>query len=196
MFAEAMATTSFDQHASQWNAVTSRDARFDDAFVYAVVTTGVFCRPTCPSRRPRRENVRFYHSIEDAQRAGFRACRRCRPTEPRREGDARVELVRELIDADPERTPTLAELAEAASLSPFHLQRVFRKHVGVSPAQYARSRRLERFKKSLRAGGRVTDDRGSPDCVSGAFIVASNGRIHEEMLRVVREGAAAPRPEG
>lgn len=138
-----------------WQAVQARDRRFDGRFVFAVCTTGIYCRPSCGAKHPRREHVAFYATPEDAARAGFRACRRCRPDEL----DAQVHMVAEacaLIDADDDRIPTLDELGARLNVSPAHLQRVFKRIMGVSPRRYADARRVERFKAQLKAGEPVT----------------------------------------
>lgn len=138
----------------RWHFVLSRDASHDGQFVYAVQTTGIYCRPSCPSRRPDRSNVKFFESGLVARTAGFRACRRCLPDEV----DARkqaVAQVRHLLEtAEP--SPTLAQLAQAVQLSPSHLQRVFKATTGISPKQYALALRGERLKRRLREGATVT----------------------------------------
>ncbi len=136
---------------ARWRAVLSRDVRLDGSFVFAVETTGIYCRPSCPARRPRRDRVRFYLLPEHAERDGFRACRRCRPREAAVESP-RVELVRRvcaLIDEERERVPTLASLGARVGLSPFHLQRTFRRATGITPREYADARRMHRFKELL-----------------------------------------------
>lgn len=142
----------------RWNAVLVRDARCDGSFVYAVRSTGIYCRPSCPSRRPRRDRVAFFATTESARRAGFRSCRRCRPDE--RPGPAaHVELVGRIcryLENGPDRPPTLEELGAWAGVSPFHLQRTFRKIVGLTPRQYAENHRVERLKANLRKGDDVT----------------------------------------
>ncbi len=143
----------------RWRIVRERDARFDGSFVYAVRSTGIYCRPSCPSRRPARPRVAFYPLPELAEREGFRPCRRCRPREAAR-GDPRVQRVREicrLIDSRPDERLTLAELARRSGASPHHLQRTFKRIVGITPRQYADARRIERLKARLRKGGNVTD---------------------------------------
>jgi len=138
----------------RWRAVMQRDARFDRVFVYAVRSTRVFCRPSCPSRRAGREQVVFFSDPAAALAAGFRPCRRCRPDAPG-DVDARVERIGQVCRAIEERdegVPTLAELAETAGMSANHLQRVFKAVTGVSPRQYADAVRLDRLKQSLRAG--------------------------------------------
>ena len=141
-----------------WRAVATRDAAADGHFVYAVITTRVFCKPSCPSRRPLRENARFFPSSSDAARAGYRACLRCRPEQA---GDdprlmATMALVeRHLVHGDPARL-TLAVLAERLDISPFHLHRVLRAALGIPFAQYLRARRRERLKQALRRGRSVS----------------------------------------
>lgn len=138
----------------RWRAVQEHDATFDGQFVYAVQSTGIYCRPSCPSRRPSRELVRFFDAPEAASQAGYRPCKRCRP-----DGDSpQIELARraaELIDESDERL-TLAELGEALAVSPSHLQRVFKRVIGVSPREYAARSRTERVKERLRERDDVT----------------------------------------
>ncbi len=142
----------------QWQSVLARDVEADGAFVYAVHTTGVYCRPTCPSRRPRQENVAFFALPEAAEQAGFRACRRCHP-EQAVIRDPQVEVVQRVcraIAANPEAPPTLASLGADVGLSPFHLQRTFKRVMGITPRQYADACRMDRFKGELRKGEAVT----------------------------------------
>jgi AraC family transcriptional regulator of adaptative response/methylated-DNA-[protein]-cysteine methyltransferase len=138
-----------------WTAVLARDPAAEGELVYAVTTTGVFCRPTCPSRRPSRENVRFFSDPDAAASAGFRPCRRCRPQE--RHADAElVETLSARLSRD--RTVTLQELAQATGRSPFTIERIFKRVLGVTPAQYQRQRRAASFRRELKFGGaRVTD---------------------------------------
>ena len=142
----------------RWLATEARDAGCDGAFVFAVSSTGIYCRPSCPSRRPKRQNVAFYALPEAAERAGYRACFRCKPRETAA-ADPRIEAVRQtcrhIEDAD-ESPPTLATLAAQVDLSPHHLQRTFKRYMGISPRQYADARRIERLKASLKAGDQVT----------------------------------------
>lgn len=138
-----------------WQAVLNRDIHYDGKFVTAVKSTGIYCRPSCPSRHPLRQNVNFYATPEAAVQAGFRPCRRCRPDEV----DAQVALVQQAcayIDAHLENAPTLDELGAQLHVSPFHLQRMFKRVTGVSPRQYAETKRLERFKQGLREGESIT----------------------------------------
>jgi AraC family transcriptional regulator of adaptative response/methylated-DNA-[protein]-cysteine methyltransferase len=139
--------------ASRWQAVVDRDPAA--GFVYAVVTTGVYCRPDCPSRRAKRENVRFFDTNEAAEAAGFRACLRCRPGEADRNA-ALVEQACRTIETA-EETPDLATLADAASLSTFHFHRVFKARTGLTPREYARACRDRRVRAALAETGTVTE---------------------------------------
>jgi AraC family transcriptional regulator of adaptative response/methylated-DNA-[protein]-cysteine methyltransferase len=138
-------------------AVASRDARLDRAFVYAVRSTGIYCRPSCPSRRPRPKQMQFFAIPEAAERAGFRPCLRCRPQHAPRSTQA--ELVRRVcsaIEADVDRPADLRRLAEGSGISAQHLQRTFRKALGITPRQYADAIRIARLKTHLRKGIDVT----------------------------------------
>jgi AraC family transcriptional regulator of adaptative response/methylated-DNA-[protein]-cysteine methyltransferase len=145
-----------NQETRYWRAVEQRDARFDGQFVYAVRSTGVYCRPSCPSRRPLRAGVLFFREPDSAERQGFRACRRCGG---RRDNGARLDTrICRFIDQhlEDEGPITLAALAAEFHKSPFHLQRVFKRAMGVSPREYAEARRLGRWKKHTRQGRDVT----------------------------------------
>lgn len=140
----------------RWRRVLARDRASDGAFVYAVRSTGIFCRPSCASRRPLRVHVRFFADPKEARRSGFRPCRRCRPevaSDPRRTLVARI---CKTLAQSTESIPTLAQLAETFKMSPFHLQRVFKAAAGVSPRAYAATLRLSRLKASLKNGEPVT----------------------------------------
>jgi AraC family transcriptional regulator of adaptative response/methylated-DNA-[protein]-cysteine methyltransferase len=141
--------------AACWQAVLDRDSAFDGRFVYAVQSTGIYCRPTCPSRRPRREQVRFFPDSAAARAAGFRACRRCAPDQALAPQAELVERACRLIETAPEAL-SLAQLGAALSVSPFHLQRVFKSVTGLTPRQYAAGLRAGRFKAELRDGRPVT----------------------------------------
>lgn len=136
-----------------WQAVMGRDARFHSAFVYAVRSTGIYCRPTCPSRRPKRAQVMFFAVPEQAEKAGFRPCRRCRPTLPAGE---ELRKICRIIEGNLEGPITLAALGRQAGMSPHHLQRSFKQALGVSPRQYADGLRLAALKTSLKEGHNVT----------------------------------------
>jgi len=141
----------------RWAAVVARDAAADGSFVYSVRTTGVYCRPSCASRRARPENVRFHATGAAAAAAGFRPCRRCRPDQPSlaEQNAALVTAACRTIEAA-ERAPTLEALAAAAGLSPFHFHRIFRSVTGVTPRAYAREQRARRMRSALDAERTVT----------------------------------------
>lgn len=142
----------------RWAAVVARDRAADGTFFYSVATTGVYCRPSCAARRPRPENVRFHLTRAEAERAGFRPCRRCRPDQPspaERQAAQVVEACRLIETAD--EPPSLEELARAVGLSPHHFHRVFKAVAGVTPKAYAAARRAERLRAGLTRSGTATE---------------------------------------
>lgn len=139
---------------NQWQQVIERDARQDGRFVFAVRTTGVYCRPSCPSRRPRRESVEFFPTPNEAERAGYRACLRCRPTEISSQA-LYVARARQILD-NAEGIVTLQQLSKQVRLSPFHLQRLFKRATGLSPREYQAARRMQQVKHGLRQSSDVT----------------------------------------
>ncbi|HEY1676382.1 MAG TPA: bifunctional DNA-binding transcriptional regulator/O6-methylguanine-DNA methyltransferase Ada [Candidatus Sulfotelmatobacter sp.] len=142
---------------SRWNAVVARDARLDGEFVFAVSSTGVYCRPSCAARRPRRENVQFFSRPDAAEQAGYRACLRCRPKA--RSGNAEsddMKAICRFIEQHLDEPLTLARLGKEFHQSPFHLQRRFKAVVGITPREYADSCRLKLLKRNLQAGDSVT----------------------------------------
>jgi len=157
-----------------WRIVLSRDRRYDGAFVYAVRSTGIYCRPSCPSRRPRRQQVDFFPVPEVAERAGFRPCRRCHPGDAPAP-DPGVPLVRtvcQLIDAHPDRPARLSALSARTGVSTHRLLRTFQRVLGISPRQYRDARRLDRFKAELRSRRRV-----SPALYEAGY--GSTSRVYE-----------------
>ena len=138
-----------------WNAALARDRSFDGRFVTGVLTTGIYCRPSCPARHPRRENVRFFPDGAAARAAGLRACLRCSPDEVSR--DERAVLMAIAAIKAAEQPLALAGLAGDAGYSVAHFQRVFTRHTGLSPAAYARALRAERAAEALTEEARVTD---------------------------------------
>jgi len=141
----------------RWDAVIARDERHNGEFVFAVATTGVYCRPSCPARRPRRENVTFYSRPEQAEKAGFRACLRCRPRSVT--GDSQADLAKEIcryIEQHLDEPITLERLGKVFRQSPFHLQRRFKAALGITPREYADSCRMRLLKRNLQAGDNVT----------------------------------------
>jgi len=139
---------------NKWQQILARDARQDGSFVFAVRTTGVYCRPSCPSRRPRRDSVEFFADPREAERAGYRACLRCKPTQISDQAQY-VLRARQLLD-NAERVVTLAQLSKRIGLSPFHLQRLFKRVTGLSPREYQSARRMQHVKTQLRKGEDVT----------------------------------------
>jgi AraC family transcriptional regulator of adaptative response/methylated-DNA-[protein]-cysteine methyltransferase len=140
-----------------WEAVLARDSSQDGRFVFAVSSTGIYCRPSCPSKRPRRSNVTFYGKAEEAERAGYRACLRCRPKAA--DGNPQMAMVKAVcryIEQHLDEPVTLARLGSEFRQSPFHLQRTFKQVLGVTPKEYADSCRLNQVKRNLRAGHSVT----------------------------------------
>jgi methylphosphotriester-DNA--protein-cysteine methyltransferase len=142
----------------RWQAVRRRDRAADGSFVYSVRTTGVYCRPSCAARLPRRENVRFHATCEEAERAGFRPCKRCRPNGSslaERRAAAIAKACRTIERA--EELPSLAALAHAAGLSRFHFHRVFKAVTGVTPKAYGEAHRARRLREELSRGASVTE---------------------------------------
>jgi AraC family transcriptional regulator, regulatory protein of adaptative response / methylated-DNA-[protein]-cysteine methyltransferase len=150
--------------SQRWQAVLARDSGMDTAFVYAVRSTGIYCRPSCPSRRPRREQVAFFRQAAIAEKAGYRACLRCKPASngndaPNEDARALAQLCREIekqIGEDPECTLKLADLSERAGISSHSVHRLFRKMIGITPRQFADALRLRKLKGRLQRGDSVT----------------------------------------
>lgn len=141
-----------------WQAVLSRDSRFDGRIFFGVRSTGIYCRPSCPARRPRREQVVFFQIPEAAESAGFRSCRRCRPRIAAT-ADPQIEMVRRAcryIEDHIDTLPTLEALSAHTGVSPYHLQRVFKRVAGITPRQYAEACRLSKFKTRVKKGESVT----------------------------------------
>jgi AraC family transcriptional regulator of adaptative response/methylated-DNA-[protein]-cysteine methyltransferase len=145
------------EEQSRWNAVVARDQKRDGEFVFAVSSTGVYCRPSCAARRPRRENVRFFPAPQAAEQAGYRACLRCRPKtlSGNKESDA-VKAICRYIEQHLDEPITLQRLGKEFHQSPFHLQRRFKAVLGITPREYADSCRLRTLKRNLQAGDSVT----------------------------------------
>jgi len=140
----------------RWSMVLARDVRADGDFVYAVKSTGVFCRPTCPSRRPKRENIEFFDLPSQAQQAGYRACRRCAPLE-RNPQMQKVEAACRYIDENLDVTLSLTAISRHVAISPFHFQRMFKRALGISPREYQQARRTGKFRQALRSDSSVTE---------------------------------------
>jgi AraC family transcriptional regulator of adaptative response/methylated-DNA-[protein]-cysteine methyltransferase len=140
---------------TRWAQVTARDKAADGSFVYAVKTTGVYCRPSCPSRLAKRENVSFFAAPVEAETAGFRACRRCHPAAAQEPAASLMQAMAHYITAHAEESLPLARLADQAGMSPFHFQRAFKAALGISPREVQAAARMARFKAALRGGGEV-----------------------------------------
>lgn len=161
----------------RWTAVRARDAGADGRFFYSVASTGVYCRPSCGARTPRPENVSFHASRTDAEAAGFRPCKRCRPDLPplaERQAAMVAALCRQIDDADT--LPSLDALAASAGCSRFHLLRVFRAHTGLTPRAWAAARRAERLRERLADGASVTEA-----IVDAGY--GSTSRVYEKSAR-------------
>ena len=162
-----------------WEAVLKRDRRCDGRFVYAVSSTRVYCRPSCPSRRPTRNHVTFFDSVQRAEAAGFRACLRCRPQlSAGSEAEQRVERARRYLDEHSDESVTLRRLAAQVGLSPFHLQRTFTNVVGLSPKAYQDAKRMKRFTVSLKRGETVTNATYEAGFGSSSSLYA---RVHADL---------------
>jgi AraC family transcriptional regulator of adaptative response/methylated-DNA-[protein]-cysteine methyltransferase len=142
--------------ATRWAAVLDRDATADGRFVYAVASTRIYCRPSCPSRRPRRQQVRFFSTPGAAEVEGYRACLRCRPREGETDAVRRVRDAQRYLEQHLDETVTLERLGQAVGLSPYHLQRTFKRLTGMTPRAYAGARRMELMKSRLKEGDSVT----------------------------------------
>ena len=182
MMTHAVSTNPADDKL--WQAVLARDARGDGRFVYAVRSTGIYCRPSCPSRRPNRDSVRFFAGPDAAEIAGFRECRRCHP----RAGVApapgldHVRKAAAFIASHADEPITLAQLAAHVRTSPFHLQRTFTRILGISPRAYQDALRAQRFRRDLRTGKPLT----------GAMYDAgygSSSRVYEQQPTGTRHDA-------
>lgn len=142
---------------TRWHDVTTRNRAADGTFVYAVKTTGVYCRPSCPSRQAKRANVAFYTAPAEAEAAGFRPCRRCHPAAVQEPATSLMQAMAAYITQHAEESLPLARLADQAGMSPAHFQRAFKAALGVSPRAYQAAQRLARFKAALREGEGVLE---------------------------------------
>lgn len=139
-----------------WQAVLAHDRRYDDAFVYAVRSTGVYCKASCPSRRPRREQVRFFTRPAEAQEAGFRPCRRCQLARTNDEHETMVQRLCRYIEVHSDEPLSLDTLSAEVHLSPTYMQRVFKQIMGITPRQYQQSCRMAQLKTEMKEGKGVT----------------------------------------
>ena len=163
------------QSVERWQLVLDRNPLADGQFVYGVRSTGIYCRPTCPSRRPRADQVEFFETPREAESAGFRSCLRCKPqgAPPRAEI---VTAASNYLKANSDRTVTLTEVAQHVHLSAFHLQRIFKQQTGVSPREYHASLRTSKIRGSLRTSSSVTDSVYEAGFSSSSRFYESAGR--------------------
>jgi AraC family transcriptional regulator of adaptative response/methylated-DNA-[protein]-cysteine methyltransferase len=169
----------FTDDESRWQAVVSRDPAADGVFVYSVRTTGVYCRPACAARRALRENVRFHATCRDAEAAGFRPCKRCKPTGEglaARHASAVARACRAIEEADD--VPSLDDLANSVGMSSYHFHRIFKAHTGVTPRGYAAAHRAQRVRRELTQSPTVTS------AIYGAGF-NSNSRFYESSREVL-----------
>ena len=181
----------FDGQDSRWDAIINRRNEAEHEFLYAVRTTGIYCRPTCSSRKPRRENVEFFDSSSDAELAGYRACKRCKPNCPATE-DRRTALVRHAcrrIEACQE-IPSLQQLADEAGLSPSRFHRVFRHVAGVTPKQFAAAVQTRRVQDGLLNGESVTSAVFAAGFNSGSRFYEKSARLLGMQPSAYSAGAA------
>jgi AraC family transcriptional regulator of adaptative response/methylated-DNA-[protein]-cysteine methyltransferase len=183
-------TNTLPAPTAAWRAVERRDASFDGRFVYAVSSTKIYCRPSCPSRRPTRSRVEFFSAPSEAERAGYRACKRCRPSsEEASRIDRAVADASAFISAHATETITLDRLARRVRVSPFHLQRAFKRVMGVTPREFRDAERRKLLASRLRSG----------DTVSRATYEAgfgSSSRVYESAARDMGMSPAAIRKGG
>lgn len=171
-----------------WQSVLARDAAADGKFVYAVHTTGIYCRPSCPSRRPKSDSVEFFAAPAAAERAGYRPCKRCTPHQADRQRAAVLAACRH-IDAHSGERLTLQTLGRKVGLSPYHLQRLFKQITGVSPRDYQEARRIAQFKHGVRNGRTIT-----AAMLDSGF--GSSSRLYEKSARHLGMTPARYRKQG
>lgn len=177
----------------RWEAVIRRDKNAAGAFIYSVKTTGVYCRPSCPARLARRENVAFHLKPKDAERAGFRACQRCKPNDPSAQGEQAAIVARACrLIVDAEEPLALDALAEAVGMSPSHFHRVFKSMTGLTPKAYATAHRAKRMHEELSRRGTVTSAiYNSGFNSNGRFYAESNKRLGMKPMEFKSGGEGA-----
>ena len=169
----------FSSDEARWQAVRDRDPAADGLFYFSVRTTGVYCKPSCPARLALRKNVRFHATCQDAEAAGFRACKRCKPTEAsltERHASVVARACRAIEEAD--EVPSLDELAASVSMSPYHFHRIFKEQTGLTPKGYASAHRAQRVRDQLARSSTVTQ------AIYGAGF-NSNSRFYESSTEVL-----------
>ena len=193
----SMTTATIDRAAAdsvRWDALVRRDTSETGPFVVAVRTTGIYCRPNCPAKRPNRENVEFFDDRRGAERAGYRACKRCRPEvdDPTPAIERAVQAATRLLD-EAESPVTLARLAETVGVSPGHLQRAFTRTVGLSPRAYGDSVRAERLRRALERGEDVTGAIYGAGFGSTSRVYSTGDRVVGMAPATFRKGGAGER---
>lgn len=181
----------FHTDKARWQALVDRDERADGQFWFSVKTTGVYCRPSCPARLPNRENVAFYESITDAEKAGFRACKRCEPQGPglaARHAEAVASACRMIKEAD--EFPSLGQLAKLVKMSPSYFHRLFKATTGLTPKDYANAHRADRMMKALPKRETVTEAIYEAGFNSNGRFYAGSSRMLGMRPREYREGGA------
>lgn len=153
-----MTSTQFNTDDARWNAVCNNNSDADGAFYYAVITTGIYCRPGCRSKLPNRVNVEYFTTCDDAEKAGYRACKRCKPSAPSKTNETEQKIIHacRIIEGS-ETSIKLDDLAARVGLSPYHFHRLFKKIVGITPKQYASRQQSRRFQSHLKTSQSVTD---------------------------------------
>ena len=153
-----MTPEQFGTDEARWQAISESDPRADTIFYYAVMTTGIYCRPSCRSKLPNRCNVEYFTTSDDAEAAGYRACRRCRPTATAKAEKREQKIIEACrILEESETSIKLGDLAMQVKMSPYHFHRLFKKIVGVTPKQYASRLRSQRFQKNLKTSPSITE---------------------------------------
>jgi len=153
-----MTSAQFNTDDARWNAVSENKSDADGVFYYAVITTGIYCRPSCRSKVPNRDNVEYFSTIDTAEAAGYRACKRCKPTAISKAEETEQQIIRACrIIEESETSIKLDELAKQVNLSPYHFHRLFKKIVGVTPKQYASRHQSRRFQTNLKTSPSITD---------------------------------------
>jgi len=153
-----MTPAQFNTDEARWNAVREDNSDADGVFYYAVITTGIYCRPSCRSKLPNRSNVEYFNTCDDAEDVGYRACKRCSPTATSKAEEIEQKIIHACrIIEKSETSIKLDELAIEVNLSPYHFHRLFKKIVGVTPKQYASRHQSRRFEKDLKTSPSVTD---------------------------------------
>jgi AraC family transcriptional regulator of adaptative response/methylated-DNA-[protein]-cysteine methyltransferase len=140
-----------------WDAVLKKDRHYDGKFVYAAVTTGIYCRPSCPARNPKRRNTLIFLTAAEAEREGYVACLRCHPGSPLTPAEKSIKATLDYIETHLDQATNLNTLSQVSGLSPHHLRETFKQIVGLSPKEFCDARRIARFKQYLRAGQSISN---------------------------------------